>query len=100
MGYAVVDIRWAAQNPTYIYNPDANLALDQNGRLFPRPIDSRARLPGKASNRLPTYLHGQGLKFGIILCGIPRIAYDTPAETLPNGYPIAGFVLHQGHPHR
>jgi alpha-galactosidase len=89
--YAVIDIRWTAQNPTYIYNPDANLTLDANGRFLPAPNRFPSAAGGQGFKPLADYLHSQGLKFGIhIMRGIPKAAYDTDPGTLPNGYPIAG----------
>src|SRR5271166_68417 len=36
--YIVVDIQWSEQNPkTHGYRPDADLAMDDHGRLIPAP---------------------------------------------------------------
>jgi hypothetical protein len=69
--YIVVDIQWSdAQAKAHGYRRDAELAMDEHGRLIP------------ATNRFPSgfkaladYVHGKGLKFGIhIMRGIPRQA--------------------------
>ncbi|MCX6629878.1 MAG: glycoside hydrolase family 27 protein [Candidatus Solibacter sp.] len=69
--YVVVDIQWSDPlAKPHGYRPNAELAMDQYGRLVP------------AANRFPSgfkalgdYLHGKGLKFGIhIMRGIPRRA--------------------------
>src|ERR1035437_6387256 len=69
--YVVVDIQWSEPHPqTHGYRPNADLVMDENGRLTP------------ATNRFPSgfkalaeSLHGKGLKFGIhIMRGIPRRA--------------------------
>lgn len=69
--YVVVDIQWSDPlAKPHGYRPNAELAMDEYGRLIP------------AANRFPSgfkaladYLHGKGLKFGIhIMRGIPRRA--------------------------
>jgi alpha-galactosidase len=75
--YIVVDIQWSEQNPkTHGYRPNADLAMDQYGRLIPAPN----RFPSSANGGfkpLADYVHAQGLLFGIhIMRGIPRKAVD------------------------
>src|SRR5258706_14245812 len=49
--YIVVDIQWSEQHPkTHGYRPDADLAMDANGRLIPAP------------NRFPSSADGKGFK--------------------------------------
>jgi hypothetical protein len=69
--YVVVDIQWSDPlAKPHGYRPNAELAMDEYGRLIP------------AANRFPSgfkalaeSLHGKGLKFGIhIMRGIPRRA--------------------------
>jgi alpha-galactosidase len=75
--YVVVDIQWSDPlAKPHGYRPNAELAMDEYGRLVP------------AANRFPSgfkaladSLHQQGLKFGIhIMRGIPRRAV---AQNLP-----------------
>jgi alpha-galactosidase len=69
--YVVVDIQWSDPlAKPHGYRPNAELAMDEYGRLIP------------AANRFPSgfkaladWIHAQGLKFGIhIMRGIPRRA--------------------------
>jgi alpha-galactosidase len=89
--YIVVDIQWSEQNPkTHGYRPDADLAMDANGRLIPAPN----RFPSSANSQgfkpLADYVHGKGLKFGIhIMRGIPRKAVNA-------NLPIFGSKLKAG----
>jgi alpha-galactosidase len=74
--YIVVDIQWSEQNPkSHGYRPDADLAMDANGRLIPAPNRFPSSAGGRGFKPLADYLHGLGLKFGIhIMRGIPRRA--------------------------
>ena len=78
--YVVVDIQWSDPlAKPHGYRPNAELAMDEYGRLIP------------AANRFPSgfkalagYLHGKGLKFGIhIMRGIAR-------DAVKANLPIAG----------
>jgi hypothetical protein len=74
--YVVVDIQWSEPRPqTHGYRPNADLAMDEYGRLTP----AANRFPSAAGNKgfrpLADYIHAKGLKFGIhIMRGIPRRA--------------------------
>jgi hypothetical protein len=74
--YIVVDIQWSEPNAgAHGYRPNAELAMDANGRLIP----AGNRFPSSAGGRgflpLAEYIHAQGLRFGIhIMRGIPRRA--------------------------
>src|SRR6516165_10430426 len=69
--YIVVDIQWSDPlAKPHGYRPDAELAMDEFGRLIP----AANRFPG-GFKALADYLHVRGLKFGIhIMRGIPRRA--------------------------
>jgi alpha-galactosidase len=83
--YIVVDIQWSEQNPkTHGYRPNADLAMDQFGRLIPAPNRFPSSANGQGFKPLADYVHGKGLKFGIhIMRGIPRKAVDA-------NLPVAG----------
>jgi hypothetical protein len=74
--YIVVDIQWSEQNPrSHGYRPDADLAMDEYGRLIPAPHRFPSSVGGRGFKPLADYVHGLGLKFGIhIMRGIPRRA--------------------------
>jgi alpha-galactosidase len=76
--YIVVDIQWSEQNPkTHGYRPNADLAIDEYGRLIPAPNRFPSSAVGKGFKPLADYVHSRGLKFGIhIMRGIPRNAVD------------------------
>jgi alpha-galactosidase len=85
--YIVVDFLWAYDNPpgSLIGNPfqktlaDGSyipwLAMDAWGRLLPQVNKFPSAFGGKGFLPLSTYIHSQGLKFGIhVMRGIPRQA--------------------------
>ena len=76
--YIVVDIQWSELNPkTHGYRPNAELAMDDYGRLIPAPNRFPSSADGKGFRPLADYVHSKGLKFGIhIMRGIPRRAAD------------------------
>ena len=76
--YIVVDIQWSEQQPkTHGYRPNADLAMDANGRLIPAPNRFPSSAHGQGFKPLADYVHARGLQFGIhILRGIPRKAVD------------------------
>jgi alpha-galactosidase len=83
--YIVVDIQWSEKNPKmHGYRPDAELAMDANGRLIPAPNRFPSSSNGNGFKPLADYVHARGLKFGIhIMRGIPRKAVDA-------NLPVAG----------
>jgi hypothetical protein len=83
--YVVVDIQWSELNPkTHGYRPNAELAMDDYGRLIPAANRFPSSAGGKGFKPLADYVHGKGLKFGIhIMRGIPRRAVDA-------NLPVAG----------
>ena len=76
--YIVVDIQWSEPNPkTHGYRPNAELAMDDYGRLIPALNRFPSSANGKGFKPLADYIHSLGLKFGIhIMRGIPRRAVD------------------------
>ncbi|MEO8596076.1 MAG: glycoside hydrolase family 27 protein [Candidatus Solibacter sp.] len=86
--YIVVDIQWSEMNPkTHGYRPNAELAMDANGRLIPAPKRFPSSAEGKGFKPLADYIHSKGLKMGIhIMRGIPRRAVDADL-------PVAGSSI-------
>lgn len=76
--YVVVDIQWSELNPkSHGYRPNAELAMDEYGRLVPAPLRFPSSANGSGFKPLADYVHGLGLKFGIhIMRGIPRRAVE------------------------
>jgi len=76
--YIVVDIQWSdAQAKAHGYRPNAELSMDEFGRLIPAPNRFPSSAGGKGFRPLADYIHSQGLKFGIhIMRGVPRRAVD------------------------
>jgi len=74
--YMVVDIQWSEPNPeSHSYREDADLAMDQYGRLVPAVNRFPSAAGGLGFKPLADYVHSRGLKFGIhIMRGIPRKA--------------------------
>lgn len=74
--YIVVDIQWFEPNASsHLYNEDAPLIMDENGRLMPAVNRFPSAADGKGFKPLADYVHSLGLKFGIhILRGIPKQA--------------------------
>jgi hypothetical protein len=74
--YIVVDIQWSEPNAgAHGYRPNAELAMDANGRLIPAGNRFPSSAGGRGFQPLADYIHAQGLRFGIhIMRGIPRRA--------------------------
>lgn len=74
--YVVVDIQWSEPNAqAHGYRPNAELAMDQFGRLIPAVNRFPSAADGRGFRPLADYVHGLGLRFGIhIMRGIPRQA--------------------------
>jgi len=74
--YVVIDIQWSETNPkAHGYRPDAQLAMDQFGRLIPAVNRFPSAAEGRGFRPLADYIHGLGLRFGVhIMRGIPRQA--------------------------
>lgn len=80
--YVVVDIQWYEPNAkAHGYRENAELVLDEWGRLLPAPNRFPSAAGGRGFKPLADYVHSKGLKFGIhIMRGIPRQAVK---ENLP-----------------
>ncbi|MGB7719147.1 MAG: glycoside hydrolase family 27 protein [Bryobacteraceae bacterium] len=80
--YVVVDIQWSEPHPqTHGYRPNADLVMDEYGRLTPATNRFPSAAGGQSFRPLADYIHAKGLKFGIhIMRGIPRraVAADLP----------------------
>jgi alpha-galactosidase len=76
--YVIVDIQWSEPKPqVHGYRPNADLAMDEYGRLIPARNRFPSSTDGKGFKPLADYVHAQGLKFGIhIMRGIPRRAVN------------------------
>jgi hypothetical protein len=76
--YVVVDIQWYEPNATgFDYRKDAQLVVDEFGRLLPAPNKFPSSTDNRGFKGLSDYVHKQGLKFGIhLMRGIPRQAVE------------------------
>ncbi len=74
--YIVVDIQWSEPNAqAHGYRPNAELAMDEHGRLIPAENRFPSSAGGRGFKPLADYVHSLGLRFGIhIMRGIPRRA--------------------------
>src|ERR1700744_5275044 len=72
--YIVVDIQWYEPNAqAHGYRPNAQLAMDNYGRLIPAANRFPSSANGQGFKPLADYIHSKSLKFGIhILRGLPR----------------------------
>ena len=77
-GYDIftVDIQWYEPNAnSYEYRKDAELTMDEYGRLLPAPNRFPSAAQGRGFKALADQMHRMGLKFGIhVMRGIPRQA--------------------------
>ncbi len=89
--YIVVDIQWSdPQAKAHGYRPNAELTMDDQGRLTPAVNRFPSAAGGKGFGPLAAYVHGKGLKFGIhIMRGVPRRA-AVARRKLPTRPPPAG----------
>jgi len=74
--YVVVDIQWYQPTASaHLYEPFADLCMDEYARLIPAAERFPSSAGGKGFAPLAEYVHSLGLKFGIhIMRGIPRQA--------------------------
>jgi hypothetical protein len=90
-GYSVftVDIQWYEPNAnSYEYRKDAELTMDQYGRLQPAPNRFPSAAGGAGFKKLADQIHARGMKFGIhLMRGIPR-------QAVRLNTPILGTNLH------
>jgi hypothetical protein len=76
--YIVVDIQWyEPQAKSFNYRANAELVMDQWGRLLPAVNRFPSAANGAGFKPLSDYVHAKGLEFGIhIMRGIPRQAVE------------------------
>ncbi len=90
----VVDIQWyepAARS--HGYRPNADLVMDEYGRLLPALNRFPSAANGAGFKPLAEYIHSKGLKFGIhILRGIPRQAVRLNLPILNSPYHAADIA--------
>lgn len=82
--YIIVDIQWFEPIATSAdYNTDAELIMDDYGRLMPAENRFPSAKDGQGFKQLGDYIHSLGLKFGIhILRGIPKQAVRANTKIL------------------
>jgi len=77
-----VDIQWYEPSANgYDYRKDAELTMDEYGRLLPAPNRFPSAAQGKGFKSLADQIHRMGMKFGIhVMRGIPRqaVRMNTP----------------------
>jgi hypothetical protein len=82
--YVIIDIQWSDPNArAHGYRPNAELAMDSNGRLIPAANRFPSSAGGLGFKPLAGRIHALGLRFGIhIMRGIPRraVAAGLPVE--------------------
>ena len=86
--YIVVDIQWSDANAkAHGYRPNAELTMDEYGRLMPAPNRFPSSANGQGFKPLADYVHGLGLKLGIhIMRGIPRRAVNASLPVFNSKY--------------
>jgi len=92
--YIVVDIQWSEPNPkTHGYRPNAELVMDEYGRLMPAPNRFPSSANGRGFKPLADYVHGLGLRFGIhIMRGIPRRAVDADLPVFSSAHKASAIT--------
>lgn len=86
--YAVIDEGWYMANPAGKTLEQKQYLWNNNGLLIPVPARYPSAADGAGFRPLATWLHSQGLKFGIhIVRGIPR-------QVVAANVPIAGTQFH------
>jgi len=84
----VVDIQWYEPlAKSHGYRPNAELVMDEYGRLLPAENRFPSAANGAGFKPLADYVHSKGLKFGIhILRGVPRQAVRLNTPILNSAY--------------
>ncbi len=89
-GYNIftVDIQWYEPNAnSYEYRKDAELTMDEYGRLLPAPNRFPSSANGKGFKGLADQMHRMGMKFGVhLMRGIPRQAVRKNTPILGTSY--------------
>lgn len=92
-GYNIftVDIQWYEPKASgYDYRANAQLCMDEFGRLIPAPNRFPSSANGAGFKPLADYVHSLGLKFGIhVMRGVPRQAVQSNTK-------ILGSAAHAG----
>lgn len=72
----VVDIDWSDPGArSHGYNQDAELIVDEYGRLIPDPVRFPSAADGAGFTPLADRIHALGLRFGVhVMRGIPKLA--------------------------
>jgi hypothetical protein len=86
--YIVVDIQWSEpEAKAGGYRADANLVMDEYGRLQPATNRFPSAVNSAGFKPLADYVHSKGLKFGIhIMRGIPRHAVQQNLPILNSSF--------------
>lgn len=86
--YIVVDIQWYQPSAsTHMYEPFADLEMDEYARLLPAVNRFPSAAGGKGFAPLAEYVHSLGLKFGIhMMRGIPRQAVVKNTKIMGSEY--------------
>ena len=97
--YLTVDIQWyEPESKSHNYDPDANLTMDEYGRLTPGLKKFPSAADGNGFKPLADYVHSKGLKFGIhIMRGIPRQAVAKNTPVLWHKRPGPGYCAQKLH---
>jgi alpha-galactosidase len=97
--YVVVDIQWyEPQAKGFSYRKNAQLEMDEYGRLLPAPNRFPSSAGGAGFKPLADYVHAKGLKFGIhLLRGFPRQAIEANTPILGTAYHAAD-IADKDHP--
>jgi len=86
--YSVIDEGWYMENPFGASVAERKYLLDGNGILIPVANRFPSAAEGAGFKPLATWVHAQGLKFGIhIVRGIPK-------QAVKENLPIAGSSFH------
>ncbi len=89
-GYDVftIDIQWYEPNAkSYEYAANAELTMDEYGRLLPAPNRFPSAAGGAGFKAIADQVHGMGMKFGIhLMRGIPRQAVRLNTKVLGTPY--------------
>jgi len=93
--YLTVDIQWyEPESKRHFYNPNAELSMDEYGRLIPAEKKFPSAAGGKGFKPLADYLHSKGLKMGIhIMRGIPRQAVEKNTPVFGTNVRAADIAL-------
>ena len=90
-GYDVftIDAQWYEPNANgFDYRAEAQLCMDEWGRLVPAPNRFPSAANGAGFKLLADYVHSLGLKFGIhVMRGVPR-------QAVSQSTPILGYSTH------